>query len=50
MIALFDKISLVGMAFGVTLMLQPSWGDGFRVGFFVTLACTALQIITSHLK
>jgi len=44
-----DKLSLVGMALGVAMMLQPWWGNGFEVGFFVTIACTVSQIVTSHL-
>jgi len=46
---LFDKLSLIGMALGVALMLQPWWIGGFVVGFFMTLGSTALQIVTSHL-
>ena len=49
MIATLDKLSLVGMALGVAMMLQPWWGDGFRAGFFATIACTILQIVASHL-
>ena len=44
-----DKFSLVGMALGVAMMLQPWWLAGFAVGFFVTLSSTILQIVTSHL-
>jgi hypothetical protein len=44
-----DKLSLVGMALGVGLMLQPWWAAGFQVGFFLTLVSTVLQIVTSHL-
>ena len=47
---LVDSLSLIGMGTGVALMLQPWWADGFRFGFFVTLACTLLQIMTSHLS
>jgi hypothetical protein len=45
----FDKLSLIGMALGVAMMLQPWRADGFEIGFFVTLGCTLLQIVTSHL-
>jgi hypothetical protein len=43
-----DKVSLVGMALGVGLMLQPWWTAGFQIGFFLTLFSTLLQIVTSH--
>jgi hypothetical protein len=46
---LIDKLSLLAMALGVAMMLQPLWSDGFRAGFFVTVCSTILQIITSHL-
>jgi hypothetical protein len=49
MIRIFDKFSLVGMALGVALMLQPWWAMGFAVGFFMTLGSTVLQIVASHL-
>ena len=49
MIRLLDKFTLIGMAIGVAMMLQPWWGAGFEVGFFVTIASTVLQIVTSHL-
>ena len=49
MIAWLDRFSLFGMALGVATMLQPWWSDGFRVGFFVTISCTILQILMSHL-
>ena len=45
----FDRLTLVGMAVGVALLLQPWWAAGFRVGFFVTLASTLLQIVAAHL-
>lgn len=44
-----DKFSLIGMALGVAMMLQPWWAGGFAFGFFLTLASTLLQIVTSHL-
>jgi hypothetical protein len=49
MIAMLDKLSLVGMALGAAMMLQPWWDDGFRAGFFVTIGCTVLQIVAGHL-
>ena len=45
----FDKLSLVGMALGVAMMLQPWRADAFEIGFFMTLGSTVLQIVTSHL-
>lgn len=45
----FDRLTLVGMAVGVALLLQPWWAAGFRVGFFVTLGSTLLQIVAAHL-
>ena len=44
-----DKFSLIGMGLGVGLMLQPWWSQGFKVGFFMTILSTLLQIVTSHL-
>ena len=49
MISALDKSSLVGMALGVALMLQPWWEGGFHLGFFMTLNCTVLQIVAAHL-
>lgn len=43
-----ERATLVVMATGVALMLQPWWPDGMRVGFFVTLAGTLAQIIMGH--
>jgi hypothetical protein len=48
--ASFDRWTLGGMAVGVAILLQPWWRDGFRVGFFVTLAATLAQIVASHLS
>jgi hypothetical protein len=48
-IQIIDRLSLAGMALGVALMLQPWWMGGFCVGFFVTVLCTFLQIVSSHL-
>ena len=49
MITILDKFSLIGMALGAGLMLQPWWANGFQLGFCVTLCCTILQIVTAHL-
>ena len=49
LIARADRALLWGMGLGALLMLQPYWLGGLRAGFFVTLACTVLQIITAHL-
>jgi hypothetical protein len=49
MLEALDKLSLIGMALGVALMLQPWWVGGFAFGFFLTLGSTVLQIVTSHL-
>lgn len=45
----FDRLTLLGMALGVATLLQPWWPSGFRVGFFLTLASTLLQIVAAHL-
>ena len=37
------------MALGTALMLLPWWGGALRAGFFLTLACTLLEIVTGHL-
>ena len=44
-----DRFLLGGMALGVLLMLQPVWTHGLRVGFFVTLVSTVLEIVTAHM-
>ncbi len=44
-----DRLSLAGLAFGLAAMLQPWWSAGFRLGFFLLLAATALQIVAGHL-
>ncbi len=44
-----DHLSLLGLAAGLALMLQPWWMEGFRVGFFVVLTATIAQIIAGHL-
>jgi hypothetical protein len=43
-----DRIALFGMAVGMCLMLQPWMKGCFRWGFFMTLSCTVLQIVTAH--
>ena len=48
-ICALDKLSMIGMALGVALMLQPWWAGGFALGFFVTIASNVLQIVTGHL-
>jgi hypothetical protein len=48
-VALADRALLYGMAGGTLLMLQPAWRGGLQWGFFVTLACTVLEIVTGHL-
>ncbi|MCC6408393.1 MAG: hypothetical protein IT453_14605 [Planctomycetes bacterium] len=45
----FDRLTLLGMAVGVAILLQPWWQAGFRIGFFVTLGATLLQIVAAHL-
>lgn len=49
MIARVDLVARIGLAAGVTLLLQPWWAEGFRYGFFVTAFFTLLHIVTSHL-
>ena len=49
MIGFLDRSCLVAMALGVGLLLQPWWAGGFVVGFWLTLAGTVGQIVTSHL-
>ncbi|HCL28207.1 MAG TPA: hypothetical protein DIC52_07205 [Candidatus Latescibacteria bacterium] len=44
-----DLIARVGLAAAVGCMLQPWWLDGFRYGFFLTVLCTLLHIVTSRL-
>ena len=44
-----ERSTLVVMALGVALMLQPWWPGGMRVGFFVTLAGTLAQIVLGHM-
>ena len=49
MIRALDRLSLIGMALGVGLMLQPWWPGGFLAGFLVTVMSTVAQIVFSHL-
>ena len=44
-----DRTLLCGMGLGTALMLQPYWPGGLCFGFFVTLGCTVLEIVTAHL-
>lgn len=44
-----DKALLCGMGLGTALMLQPYWPGGLAWGFFMTLGCTLLEIVTAHL-
>jgi len=44
-----DKALLCGMGLGTALMLQPYWSGGLCWGFFMTLGCTVLEIVTAHL-
>jgi hypothetical protein len=44
-----ERWTLVGMALGVALMLQPWWPGGMRAGFFVTLGSTLAQIVLGHM-
>jgi hypothetical protein len=50
MSARLESLALAGMAAGVATMLQPWWTGGMRAGFFVTLACTVLQIAAAHAR
>jgi hypothetical protein len=44
-----DRALFSGMALGTALMLEPYWAGGLKWGFFLTLGCTVLEIITGHL-
>ena len=50
MIRWCDRASLIGIALGVALMVQPWWTGGFEAGFFTTVASTLGQIAFSHLQ
>ena len=45
-----DRLSLVGMALGLALMLLVPASWAFRAGFFVVLGSTLAQIVFSHLR
>jgi hypothetical protein len=49
LIVRLDRMTLVAIALGIAVMLQPWWDRGFRVGFFLTLIATVGQIVTSHM-
>jgi hypothetical protein len=44
-----DRVLFCGMALGTALMLEPFWQGGLEWGFFLTLGCTVLEIVTGHL-
>jgi hypothetical protein len=44
-----DRLLFCGMALGTALMLEPFWPGGLEWGFFLTLGCTVLEIVTGHL-
>jgi hypothetical protein len=44
-----DGALFCGMALGTALMLQSFWQGGLEWGFFLTLGCTVLEIVTAHL-
>lgn len=48
-VKILDRLALTGMAMGIVSILQPWWIGGLRIGFFVTLLFTALQVVTSHM-
>jgi len=48
-LARLERLTLVGMALGAALMLQPWWPGGMRAGFFVTLGSTLAQIVLGHM-
>jgi hypothetical protein len=50
MIHVLDRAAQTGLVAGISLVLQPWWDQGLRVGFFVTLVATVLHIITSHIQ
>ena len=50
LITKLDRLTLICMALGIGVMIQPWWQAGFRVGFFLTLAFTLAQIVTSHMS
>ena len=44
-----DLATLVGMAGGIGLLLQPWIDGGLPVGFFLTAGCTIGQVVVAHL-
>jgi hypothetical protein len=43
-----DRASLWGIGLGLLVLLQPWWEGGFLLGFLLTAAATAAQIVASH--
>jgi hypothetical protein len=43
-----DRASLLGIAAGLALELQPFTDSGLRAGFFVLIVAVVLQIVSSH--
>jgi len=37
------------MAAGLAILLMPGWEGALKVGFFVTLSATVVQIVVGHL-
>jgi hypothetical protein len=50
MIRTLDHLSLLGMAIGIALMLQPFFAGGLRAGFFLTLLATLVQIVVGRMR
>jgi len=44
-----DRMTLLVIALGLVLALQPWWPGGLKVGFFTTIVGVVAQIVTSHL-
>ena len=44
-----DRLTLIGIAAGIALMLQPWWSAGLEAGFFVTAIFVVAQIVAAHL-
>jgi hypothetical protein len=49
MTRLLDRATLISVALGLCVMLQPWWAGGFRAGFWITLAATLAQTVAAHL-
>ena len=49
MIVRLDRLTLIAIAVGFAVMLQPWWARGFRVGFVLTLIATLGQLVISHM-